>query len=246
MEKTIRQVILASTILGSALIVNGQKATEECPLLTIDAPTAQYPWHKFKASLELTDKQRADIRDVRWTITKHNTTSGTKVIETIADALSVEVKVWDANESGLINYLVAARLGSCVTAGVESSIVTANPGTPVLIDEFGDLSHNDERGRLDTALAYTAGHKDFELIISAYFAPRTTGKSRRLRVKRILDYMVGYRRFDSSRVTLSISEGPDMRFRLQPVPRDRVEIYTSIGDIVIPAERFNDFERFFN
>ena len=245
MENTIRKLILALTILGSVLTVIGQKDAEDCPVLKIDAPSGRLPWNEFKASLDLTEKQRAEIRDVRWTITKHNTALDTKEVETIRDALSVEVKAWNANQAGYITYLVVARLGECISAGVETSVVTPNPGTPYVIDEFSRLRHIDERGRLDAALADMEERKDFELIIFAYFAPRTTWKERRLRVKRILDHLIGYRRFDSSRVTLAISEGPDIRFRLQPVPRNSVSIYASLGDLVIPAERFDDFERFF-
>ena len=240
----IRNLLIGVSILASAIAVHAQQ--DGCSDLNIKSPDGQFPWHPFEATLVLSEQQRSVIRDIRWTITKHNTSSNKREVETVRNALSVKTRAWDANEPGYIQWLVVGRVGDCVSAGISSSIVTPNPGTPVLIDEFGDLPANDQKGRLDLAMAEMTGRLGKqELIIFADFPPTTTWKARRLKVNSILEHMVGFRKVDASRITFILSEGMRTSFRLQPVPTDLVDMYTSNESLVIPGERFNDFVKFF-
>lgn len=219
---------------------------DECSDLVIKAPDAQYPWHPFEASLVLTDQQKAIVRDVRWTITKHNTSSDKKEVESVKNSLSVRTKAWDANEGGYIQWLVVGRMGDCVSAGFSSSVVAPNPGTPLLIDEFGDLPINEVKGRLDLVLADMKERPaDHELVLFADFSPKTTWTIRRQKVKGMLDHMIGFRKFDARRITLVLSEDTSMSFRFQPVPAQLLDVYAANGTMKIPAERFNDFDSFF-
>ena len=250
MPRTDRQLsaLKISIILMGALSLNGAAFGQpnECSDLVIKSPDAQYPWDPFEASLVLTDQQKAAIRDVRWTITKHNTTSSKREVESVKNSLSVKTKAWDANEAGYIQWLVVGRVGDCVLAGISSSVITPNPGTPLLIDEFGELPINDVKGRLDLAIAYMKERpRGEELVIFAEFQSKTAWIARRLRIKTILDHVVEFRKFDARRVTFIISEGMDTRFRLQPVLPQDLETYTGNGTMTIPAERFSDFVRFF-
>ncbi|MEQ1762896.1 MAG: hypothetical protein ABL984_07120 [Pyrinomonadaceae bacterium] len=240
----IRNLIVGVSILVSALTVSAQQ--DGCSDLNIKSTDGQFPWHPFEASLVLTEQQRAVIRDIRWTITKHNTSSNKREVETVRNALSVETRAWDANEPGYIQWLVVGRVGDCVSAGISSSTVYPNPGSPLLIDEFGNLPENDQKGRLDLALAEVTGrHRNEELIIFADFPATTSWKARRVKVKSMLDHMVGFRKFDASRITFVLSEGTRTNFRLQPVPPDLVDVHSPSGSLVIPGERFNDFVKFF-
>lgn len=250
MPRTDRQqsALRISTILIGVLILSAAIVAQhdECSDLVIKSPDAQYPWTPFEASLVLTDQQKASIRDVRWTITKHNTTSDKREVESVKNSLSVKTKAWDANEAGYIQWLVVGRVGDCVSAGISSSVVAPNPGTPQLIDEFGELPINDVKGRLDLVLADMKERPaDHELIIFAVFSPKTNWTIRRQKVKGMLDHMVGFRKFDARRITLVLSEDTRMSFRFQPVPNQLLDVYAGNGTMTIPAERFNDFVRFF-
>ena len=237
-------IILIGVLMLNATAIGGHG---ECPDLVIKSPDVQYPWHPFEASLVLTDQQKAVIRDVRWTITKHNTTSDKRSVESVSNSLSVTTKAWDANEAGYIQWLVVGRVGDCISAGTSSSVVAPNHGSPLLIDEFGELPVNDEKGRLDSAIKDMKERlNNQELVIFAEFPPKTPWKARRLRVKRMLDHMVGFRGFEASRITFVLSEGPHATFRLQPVPPQLLDVYTPSGTMTIPGERFNDFLKFFN
>ena len=236
--------MIGASILVSASIISGQQ--DSCSDLKINAPDGHFPWDPFEASLVLDERQRASIRDIRWTITKHNTTSKKREVETVRNAFSVETKAWDANEPGYIQWLVVGRVGDCVSAGFSSSTVLPNPGTPFIIDEFGELPVNDVKGRLDLAVAEMKERlADQELIIFAEFSPRTTWKTRRQKVRGMLDHMVTLRKFDARRLTFVLSEGTHTSFRLQPVPTQLLDIYTGYGTMTIPADRFDEFARFF-
>ena len=238
----IRNLLITVLILVSAII--GQQ--DGCSDLNIKSTDGHWPWLPFEASLVLTEQQRSLIRDVRWSITKHNTSTNKKEFQSVANALSVVAKAWDANEPGYITWLVVARLGDCVSAGVSSSTVLPNPGTPVLLDQFGELPGGDEKGRLDIAIAeMIARHRDEELFVFAEFSARTAWKARRLKLKRMLDHMVGVRRFDAKRITFVISEGAETRIRLQPVSQQQIEAIAPNGSMTIPGERFSDFVNFF-
>lgn len=234
-------------MIGVLLLVSSARGQEDvCSDLNIKASDGHFPWYPFEASLVLTEQQKGLIRDVRWTITKHNTTSNKKEVESVKDALSVETRAWNANEPGYITWLVVARLGDCISGGVTSSMVVPNPGTPYLIDEFGELPANDEKGRLDLAVAeMNSRNRNEELIIFAEFRAKTSWKNRRLKVKAILDRIVDVRGFDPSRVTLVLTEGAHTSFRFQPVPQELVVAYTGNGSMTIPGERFNDFSKLF-
>ena len=235
-------IILIGVLMLNATAIGGHG---ECPDLVIKSPDVQYPWHPFEASLVLTDQQKAVIRDVRWTITKHNTTSDKRSVESVSNSLSVTTKAWDANEAGYIQWLVVGRVGDCISAGTSSSVVAPNPGTPVLIDEFGELPINDVRGRLDSAIAAMKERgRSEELVIFAEFEPKVAWNARRLKISRMLDHMVGFRKFEANRLTFVLSEGTHTSFRLQPVLPQHLDDYTGNGTITIPAERFNDFVRF--
>ena len=219
----------------------------ECPDLVIKSPDAQFPWDPFEASLVLTDQQKVIIRDVRWTITKHNTASDKREVESVRNSLSVKTKAWDTNEAGYIQWLVVGSVGDCVSAGSSWSVVSPNPGSPALIDEFGNLSHNDERGRLDIAIAEMLKNSRQELLIFARFHPGVSGRSRAARVQRMFDHMVTLRKFDPTRVTFLISENLITSFVLQRVPRDRIDEHRSREPdaLMIPAEQLKDFARLF-
>jgi hypothetical protein len=238
-------VVLVGVALLLSISAHAQPAS--CGDLEIEAPDGQFPWDPFKASLVLAERQRAEIRDVRWTITKHNSTSNKREVETVKDALSVETKAWDANEPGQIYWLVVARQGECISAGSSWSLVSPNPGSPLILDEFGNLSHNDERGRLDLAIAEMLNNSRQELLIFARFHPGVSGRSRAARVQRMFDHMVTFRKFDPTRITFLVSENPTTSFVLQRVPHDFIDAHRSTepNALMIPAEQLKDFTKLF-
>ena len=68
------------------------------------------------------------------------------------------------------------------------------------IDEFAPVSRNDERGRIDVALAHVKEHPNFHLIFVLRAPKRASKASIATRKDRIERHVVGLRRFPRSRI----------------------------------------------
>jgi hypothetical protein len=101
------------------------------------------------------------------------------------------------------------------------------------IDEYGRMSYNDERARLDTALAQVKEHPNFDLLFilhSPKGASRTTIGARK---KRIESHVIRYRKFSAAKVHFARGSSYQTSTEIYMLPRELIKAFVG-SDPILP------------
>lgn len=242
LKKFLCNLAASVCVLFLPLITNGQ--VSGCPKLSISGPDTVMPYGKFQVSAKIDPEQLT--RDVNWLIIKENYHTKLIEIKEFEKRDELSIPVWDSNDDGLITLVSTVTFSpACEVKTAHRVYVTANPGSPLIIDEYGKINWNDERGRLDIVIAEMKNRPNQELLIYMYFRKGEGGTVRRQRISRILRHLTQFRKFDSNRITFLISTENSTKIIFQPVPFDLVDNYASESFLRIPAQKLGQYQQLF-
>lgn len=227
-----------------AMVIPLWSQSAQCSDLKIIAPEYFDPWdsRSFSANTSTGEPVMAD-----WTIVTENYRSKQVEVKTILNKESVQPQLWNSNDSGIVTAIATATSASgCRMTAAVHTMVVERAGSPLIIDEYGKMSRNDERGRLDAAIGAMNTRPKYNLLVYLYFRPTDQPAARRLRMTQILNHVVGFRKFDAKRVLFLVSESDRTYLRLQAASRIETETVSSFLEyLIVPAEQFADYKKLF-
>ncbi|MEQ1764135.1 MAG: hypothetical protein ABL984_13465 [Pyrinomonadaceae bacterium] len=181
----------------------------ECPTLSISGPSGiTNPGDPMTFTLNVSGGTQTSVT-YNWSISAGTITSGQGT-----PSISVDT-------TGLAGQSVTATVEiggtdptcGCTTTASETGGVAPTPEAP-LIDEFGALSNDDIRGRLDLFFAELSNNPNNQGYIINYGTPAQIAAREKL-----IRNHITFRRFDPSRITLvNGGEGAGVNTRLYRVP----------------------------
>jgi PKD-like domain len=189
-----RRIFLSLAVLLSlGMITNGQDAlTVECPNLEVIGPR----WimsPKESATFVLQSAQDfPEAYKYEWSVDNGTITNGqgTRIVDVIAHGYGVNVKA-TVSVSGLQK--------GCSNTASETVGVEPEPHIGV-IDEWGEMPNDDQRGRLDLFFAELSNNPTHKGLIIIYSKNKAV---ERRRLKLYLDH-ARFRRFDKSQLTFCL------------------------------------------
>jgi len=224
-------------------ISSAQTTATRCPELKVFAPDHVYPGHLIRISAETLMKEPAKSN---WLVVKENFESKKVDIERFSDVQSLEIQTWTTHENGSITAIASLGLSpQCEKERLASVTVNVvvNPGTPLILDEFGNLRWADKKGRMDYVVSEMEKRPEQELMIFLNF-PKSYKGARKLEVIRgFFNHISVYRKFPAYRITFLVEDSDYFSARFQPTPQNLVHIHP--GYFEIKAESLRDYERLF-
>jgi hypothetical protein len=234
---------LALLFLLPFVSASGQDSTPVCPGLSIKTAERTDSGSSIWFSAEVPPKSPIKTD---WIFMKQNTQSGQTEYERFQQKESVRISVWATNDPGVITAVAITKLAAnCESIDVASVSVLPRVGYPLIIDEYGNVDWNEERARLDTAIASMQERPEHELLIFLYLRATDSGLVRRTRMIKILGHMK-VRNFDPKRITFVISTDGPPRVRLRAASRIETEVISEDPEyLAIPAERISQYRQLF-
>jgi hypothetical protein len=228
-----------------AITVYGQESITNCPEVTLAAPRSSYPWDPVRISAKSHNSRVTGD----WLVVRRNYRSEKIAVEKIKAAESIKVTAWNTNDSGFLTVVLSVPPSeSCSQErfGAVYVLLTENPGSPLIIDEFGEVSLNEQKARLDAAIAEMKKRKDAELLVFLRFKKPDSGVHRRGKISQILHHVVNYRKFDIMRVTFVLSDENERSVQLRVASKEETDVLPYFPEyLVIRAEQFNDYKKLF-
>ncbi|MGD9562826.1 MAG: hypothetical protein AB7F88_11355 [Pyrinomonadaceae bacterium] len=238
-----KRIYLLGFMCGLIVVsISGQST--QCGSLKILSPEYLDPWDSryFTAKTATGKSVTAD-----WILVTENYRTKRVEVETIGQKDSVRPQLWDSNDSGIVTAIATAKSpsGCSMTAAVHT-VVVERTGSPLIIDEYGKMARNDERGRLDVAITEMNTRPKLNLLVYLYFRPTDQPIARRLRMTQIRNHVVSFRKFDAKRVVFLLSESDRTYVRLQAASPIETEAVSSFPEyLVIRASQFADYKKLF-
>lgn len=221
----------------------GQSA--DCPNLKILAPEYLDPWDsRYFTATTATGKSVT----VDWTLVTENYRTNRVEVETIGQSDSVKPQLWNSNDSGIVTAIATAKSSSgCSMTAAVHTLVVERAGSPSIIDEYGKISRNFERARLDAAVAEMNKRPNFDLLIYLYFRQADKWSTRHLRMMQIFNHVVKYRKFDAKRLLFLISTSDRTYVKMQVASRIETESIQSVFPefLVVRADKLADYKKLF-
>ena len=219
--------------------------TDGCGELKISAPDYLDPWdsRNFTVKTVMGEALAAD-----WTLVKENYRTNRVEVETIRQKNSVKPELWNANDSGIVTAIATATSASgCAMTAAIHVMVVERVGSPLIIDEYGRMPLNDERGRLDAEIAYMDKRPKHNLLVYLSFRPTDRPATRRLRITQIFDHVVNFRKFDAKRLLFLISTTDRTYVKLEAASSVKTESIASIFPelLIVRAHQFADYKKLF-
>ncbi len=182
-----------------------------CPEIKITGPSAVVqPGETMTFTVNVSDVD-SDKIEYQWSVDKGTIMEGqgTPVITVNTEGLNETAITATVEIKGLPN--------GCVTKESESGIVDYICRLPIIHDEFGKLSKNDEKYRLSTVVSELKEKKEFIAYIILYHPANK--KSYENRVARIKDFLIRENKISSERVVIiNGGEEPEERTRIYLFP----------------------------
>lgn len=235
--------ILTSFLVLATFPVFGQNAAEKCDEIELIAPERSFPWNQVSIKAVVS---KAPVKG-DWLIVKENFQAKATKIEKIRNTESVDLIAWQSNDSGSITAIITvAPSAQCRTERYATAtvVLTENPGSPLILDEFGNISERDQKARLDVVADFMEKSSTDELLIFMSFRNSDIPADRMRTIKRFIAHLSGLRKLPTDRITFLIEEAGHLSIKFQPVPQDLVEVYTS-SYLEIKAEKLSEYERLF-
>lgn len=221
------------------------RQTNDCGELKINAPNYFDPWDvgSLKASFGTGKSAIVD-----WTLVTENYRTKRVEVESILQKTSVEPKLWNSNDSGIVTAIATATTeGGCSITTAVHVLVIERAGSPLIIDEYGKVSRNEERGRLDVAVAEMNKRPKHNFLVYLDFRFTDPPAVRRLRMTQIFDHVISLRKFDAKRLLFLISTTDRTYVKLQAASGVETETIPSIypESLVVRADQLAEYKKLF-
>ncbi|MBX3267927.1 MAG: hypothetical protein KF831_14610 [Acidobacteria bacterium] len=235
--------ILTSFLVLATFPVFGQNVEEKCDEIELIAPERSFPWNQVSIKAVVS---KAPVKG-DWLIVKENFQTKATKIEKIRNTESVDLIAWQSNDSGSITAIITVpptkqcRAERYATATV---VLTENPGTPLILDEFGIINERDQKARLDLVADFMEKSPKDELLIFMSFRRSDVSAKRMRTIRSFVEHLSELRKLPKDRITFLIEEAETFSVRFQPFPQNLASVYTSTH-LEIKAERLDEYERLF-
>lgn len=231
-----KQILFTSILIFAfCFVISAQGSSSPCRKIIIFSPTNISPGDRFSATAHFENSDSPALK-LDWTII-----NGEKITKK-SKAEIIEVTSENSKDTNQIIVLANYSESDCEnTAMAKVSIVPAC-GLPYTIDEYGKISWEDEKARLENVVLTMENSKDLELFAFFEFDKKTPQATRKARLAKVLNYLSEIRNLSKDRITFLISEADDERVYFQPLPNDSSPFD---ADFVIKGEYFNKFENLF-
>lgn len=241
---TMKRVYLLVFVCGLMVVpISGQST--QCGSLKIVSPEYLDPWDSryFTAKTATGESVTAD-----WTLVTENYRTKRVEVESIGQRDFVKPQLWNSNDSGIVTAIATAKSPSgCSMTTAVHTLVVERVGSPSIIDEYGKISRNFERARLDAAVVEVNKRPNFDLLVYLYFRQADKWSTRHLRMMQIFNHVVRYRKFDAKRLLFLISTSDRTYVKMQVASRIETESIQSVFPefLVVRAEKLADYKKLF-
>lgn len=239
----VRALVLILFCLCIGIPVSGQP-NAQCGDIRIVSPEYLDPWDSRSFSARTGTGEPVTVD---WTLVKENYRTKRVEVESIRQKESVKPQLWDSNDSGILTAIATATStsGCSMTAAVHTMVIERT-GSPLVIDEYGKISRNFERARLDVVLTEMNTRPKHNLLVYLYFRRTDQLATARLRMTQILSHVVMSRKFDPKRIIFLIGTSDRTYVRLQIASRNESEVVANFPEyLVVKAEQFDDYKKLF-
>jgi hypothetical protein len=213
MVRTI-QILAVVLLVTMASVVRAQTPSTPCATVDIDGPSEVEPGAELVLRVRITGPIHTTRPEFKWTVSVGTITSGQGATEITVDTVGLGGQELTATAE-LSGAPPGCKGSASRTTQVKPQPITC--GRP--FDEYGDISFEDEKARLDNFAIQISN----ELLSSGYIlmsAGRETFENETAeRLARAKSYIIDVREIDPNRiVTLDCGFTPELRILLSIVP----------------------------
>jgi hypothetical protein len=208
------QILAVVLLLAIASVIRAQSPLTPCATIDIDGPSEVEPGAELVLRVRITGPVHTTKPEFKWTVSAGTITSGQGATEIIVDTVGL-----GGQEVTVTAELSGAPPGCKGSVSRSTQIKLAPIACRRPFDEYGDISFEDEKARLDNFAIQISN----ELLSSGYIlmsAGRETFENETgERLARAKSYVTDVREVDPNRVvTLDCGFTPGLRILLSIVP----------------------------
>lgn len=235
-----KQIIFtAILILAFCFACFAQTGGSPCPKINITAPESVMPEQIINASASFEKETQPSTSKFNWTIIIGNDVS--KIFHK---------GIINLDSKGFKDFETIILLADSVDKNCQSTAMArvwvVPIRDPIDMDQYSDLSWNEERARLDAAVFEMSKQKDMVLFIYFYFDKNSPQIERKTHLINVLHHLSDVRRLEKDRIIFLISETDGQLVKLQMIPRKIYKDFICCDYITINAAHFDKLEKLFN
>lgn len=200
--------------------ISAQSGESACQKLELEAPETIEKNGRFEVALNLEKSKQFENAPIRWKIIK-----GSQVTEINMENM-IPVDAYNVEEGDFVIVLAETIGDKCRNFAMAKIFVQVGCKLPYTVDEYGKLSWNDEKARLDNAafqfeqLTSPKDLQNFKLVVFLEFDKKVSKNTIKNRIGKILNYLSGVRLINKKRIAFIISESDSELVRYQFLPPD--------------------------
>jgi len=202
------------TVLFLTVSILGQDTSAECPKLEVIGPRGIIYLNEPATFVLQSEQDFPEVYRYEWSVDNGTIKSGqgTRIVEVLAHQYGTNVKA---------TVLVSGLKADCASTASETAGVEPEPHIGV-IDEWGEMPNDDQRGRLDVFFAELSNNPNHKGLIIIYSKNKAV---ERRRLKLYLDH-ARFRKFDKGLLTFCLMRAAFTStkiYRLMPAFLDKPE-----------------------